>query len=169
MSREIFLLLVIWAISGLPSAWAETKPATLQGVSDNEVLFGQSAALTGVSKDLGINMQAGILAAFAEINAKGGVAGRKLRLITRDDGYESELAVGNIRKLIDEDKVFSLVGGVGTPTSKAVVPIVAQTPLLYIGPFTGASFLRKSYFNTVINVRASYAQGDFGDGASTQK
>ena len=135
---------------------AATMP--LQGVTDQEVLFGQTAALTGASKDLGINMQTGILAAFEEINKKGGVAGRNLRLITRDDGYESELAAKNIRQLVDKDKVFSLVGGVGTPTSKAVVPIVAQSPLLYIGPFTGASFLRKTYPNTVINVRASYAQ-----------
>ena len=130
----------------------------LQGVSDKEVFFGQSAALTGISKDLGLNMQAGLKAAFNEVNQKGGVAGRKIRLITRDDGYESDQAVHNVRRLIHEDKVFSLVGGVGTPTSKSIVPIVAQTPLLYIGPFTGASFLRSSYQNTVVNVRASYAQ-----------
>ena len=78
--------------------------------------------------------------------------------MTRDDRYESELAIQNIHQLIKKDKVFALVGGVGTPTSKAVVPIVAKTPLLYIGPFTGASFLRTSYLNTVINVRASYSQ-----------
>ena len=134
------------------------KDFPLQGVTDQEVVFGQSAVLTGVSKDLGINMQAGLLAAFAEINHKGGVAGRTLRLITRDDNYESEMAVANIRQLIEQDRVFSLVGGVGTPTSKAAVPIVAETPLLYIAPLTGASFLRNSYSNTVINVRASYAQ-----------
>ena len=151
-------MVVVWACSGLIMAWASVANFPLQGVTDQEVVFGQSCALTGVSKDLGINMQAGILAAFGEINHKGGVAGRKLRLITRDDGYEAEMAATNVRQLIEQDRVFSLVGGVGTPTSKAVVPIVAETPLLYIGPFTGASFLRKSYPNTVINVRASYAQ-----------
>ena len=130
----------------------------VQGVSDNEVVFGQSAALSGISKNLGIDMRAGLQAAFQEVNKKGGVSKRRLRLITRDDGYESELAVRAVQHLIEKDKVFSLVGGVGTPTSKAVVPIVARTPLLYIGPFTGASFLRKSYTDTVINMRASYAQ-----------
>ena len=139
-------------------AASESVSPSPQGVSDKEIRFGQSAALTGISKNLGISMQAGILSAFEEANRKGGVHGRTLKLITRDDGYESELAVQAVTELIHNDKVFSLVGGVGTPTSKAVVPIVAQTPLLFIGPFTGASFLRTSYPNTVINVRASYSQ-----------
>ena len=129
-----------------------------QGVTDKEVIFGQSAALTGISKDLGLGMRAGLVSAFEEANRLGGVHGRKLRLITKDDGYESEAAVNAVHGLINKDKVFSLVGGVGTPTSKAVVPIVAKTPLLFIGPFTGASFLRNSYLDTVINVRAAYSQ-----------
>ena len=135
--------------------YAEEKT---QGVTDKEVFFGQSAALTGISKDLGLGMRAGLISAFEEANRLGGVHGRKLRLITKDDGYESEAAVNAVHGLINEDKVFSLVGGVGTPTSKAVVPIVAKTPLLFIGPFTGASFLRTSYLDTVINVRAAYSQ-----------
>ena len=129
-----------------------------QGISETEILIGQTAALTGVAKGLGINMRRGLLAAFGEINLKGGVHGRKLRLVSKDDGYEPEQTITNIHELIKQEKVFTLVGGVGTPTSKAALPIVAKTPLLYIGPFTGASFLRTSLLNTVINVRASYAQ-----------
>jgi len=129
-----------------------------QGITDTEILIGQTAALTGVAKGLGINMRLGILAAFKEINAAGGVHGRTLRLISKDDGYEPEQTITNIHELIAKEKVFTLVGGVGTPTSKAALPIVAKTALLYIGPFTGASFLRTSHLNTVINVRASYAQ-----------
>ena len=128
------------------------------GISPDKILIGQSAALTGVAKGLGINMRLGILAAFREINLKGGVFGRKLELVTKDDGYEPEQTIANMRDLIEKDRVFTLVGGVGTPTSKAALPIVADTSLLYIGPFTGASFLRTSYLDTVINVRASYAQ-----------
>ena len=133
--------------------------ASVQGVTDTEILFGQSAALTDTAKNLGISMRAGILAAFEEVNRKGGVHGRKLRLITRDDKYEPERAIANVRQLIDQDKVFAFVGGVGTPTSKAVVPITAQASLPYIGPFTGASFLRSApHLDSVINVRASYFQ-----------
>ena len=151
------LLHGILAITLGPFSLLASSPS-LQGVTPQEIIFGQSAALTGAAKSLGLNMKTGLLAAFHEINHQGGVKGRKLRLVTRDDRYESESAIQNIHKLIEEDKVFALVGGVGTPTSKAVVPIVAKTSLLYIGPFTGASFLRTSYLNTVINVRASYSQ-----------
>lgn len=136
----------------------DEKPAPRPGVSAEKILIGQTAALTGPAKGLGTNMRLGILSAFNEINRRGGVFGRKLELISKDDGYEPERTIVNIHDLIDKDKVFTLVGGVGTPTSKAALPIVANTSLLYIGPFTGASFLRTSHLNTVINVRASYAQ-----------
>ncbi len=157
---RVVILLV--ATTLLSPARAETdKPAAIesrQGITDSEILIGQTAALTGVAKGLGINMRLGILAALKEVNAAGGVHGRKLRLVSKDDGYEPEQTITNIHELIDKEKVFTLVGGVGTPTSKAALPIVAKTSLLYIGPFTGASFLRTSHLDTVINVRASYAQ-----------
>lgn len=150
MGISLFFLILL-------NLFAEEKVST-QGITDKEIVFGQSAALTGISKNLGLGMRAGLVSAFEEANRLGGVHGRSLRLITKDDGYESEAAVNAVHRLINEDKVFSLVGGVGTPTSKAVVPIVAKTPLLFIGPFTGASFLRSSYLDTVINVRAAYSQ-----------
>ena len=149
---NIFLLLLFSQTTALSSI------SPVQGITENQIVFGQSAALTGVAKDLGINMRAGLRAAFEEVNKKGGVYGRKLRLVTKDDGYEPELSISNIHDLMKNEKVFAFVGGVGTPTSKAAVPIVAKNSLLYIGPFTGASFLRSSYLDSVINVRASYFQ-----------
>ena len=157
MNAKTVFITILLALA-FPVLSASVQMNSTQGVTDKEVIFGQSAALTGISKNLGISMQAGILSAFEEANRQGGVHGRTLKLITRDDGYESEMAVKAVSDLIHKDRVFSLVGGVGTPTSKAVVPIVAQTPLLFIGPFTGASFLRTSYPDTVINVRAAYSQ-----------
>ena len=127
-------------------------------VSNRSIVFGQSAALTGVAQHLGVNMRAGILAAFDEANKKGGVYGRKLKLISLNDSYEPELAIINTRNLINEHKVFSLIGAVGTPTSKAVVPIASEASVPYIGPFTGAEFLRNSSQKYVVNVRASYYQ-----------
>jgi len=129
-----------------------------EGVSERTIVFGQSAALTGVAKHLGINMRAGIMAAFNEANEKGGVHGRKLKLVSLDDSYEPELAIRNTRTLIDKHKVLSLIGAVGTPTSKAVLPIVSDVNLPYIGPFTGAEFLRDPSQKNVVNIRASYYQ-----------
>jgi branched-chain amino acid transport system substrate-binding protein len=139
--------------AGLP--WPAT--ADELGVTADTILFGQAAALGGPSSALGQGMRQGILAAFAEINAKGGVHGRRLELISRDDGYDPDRSMMATVKLIEQDKVFALIGAVGTPTSIATVPIAAAKNVPFIGPFTGAEFLRASEFQNVVNIRASYS------------
>jgi branched-chain amino acid transport system substrate-binding protein len=126
------------------------------GVSADAILFGQAASLEGPSSALGQGMRQGILAAFAEINARGGVHGRKLLLISRDDGYDPDRSVVQTTKLIDDDKVFALIGAVGTPTTTATVPIAKARNVPFIGPFTGAAFLRAPDLHNVVNIRASY-------------
>src|SRR5262252_2829685 len=101
-------------------------------------------------------MRAGIGAAFDEANKKGGVHGRQLKLISVDDGYEPDKSIAATKKLIEEDKVFALVGPVGTPTSAAAQPIATAAKVPYVGAFTGAGFLRNPKLENVINVRASY-------------
>ena len=83
------------------------------GVSDGQVLFGQSAAFSGPAQELGTNMRLGIEAAFNDINKVGGVHGRVLKLVTLDDAYEPEAAVTNTLRLIEEENVFALIGEVG--------------------------------------------------------
>src|SRR5665213_2607603 len=128
------------------------------GVSKDKILFGQVAALTGPAQALGQGMREGILAAFDEANRAGGVNGRKLALKSVDDGYEPEQTIVAIKKLIAEDKAFALVGAVGTPTSKAGQPIATAAKVPFIGPFTGAEFLRDPYNRYVVNIRSSYFQ-----------
>ena len=128
------------------------------GVSDNKILFGQVAALSGPAQDLGQGMRQGILAAFDEANRHGGISGRTLELKSLDDGYEPEKTIDATQKIIDEDKVFAMIGAVGTPTSKASQPIATAAQVPFIGPFTGAEFLRDPYNRYVVNVRASYFQ-----------
>ena len=127
------------------------------GVYENRIVFGQSAALEGPAASLGQGMSDGIRAAFNEINQAGGVSGRQLELLTLNDGYEPDQAISNSRRLIQEERVFALIGGVGTPTSRAVLPIVNAEQTPYIAPFTGAGLLRdpESY---AVNLRASYDQ-----------
>ncbi len=126
------------------------------GVSPDRILFGQATALSGPSSALGQGMRQGILAAFAEINAKGGVYGRKLELISRDDGYDPDRSILQTLRLLDEDKVFALIGAVGTPTTSVTVPIAKAKNVPFIGPFTGAEFLRAPELQNVVNIRASY-------------
>ena len=126
------------------------------GVSVKSILFGQVAAFTGPAQDLGQGMRQGILAAFDEANRSGGIGGRTLELKARDDGYEPEKTVAATKQILDDDKVFAMIGAVGTPTSKASQPLATEAKVPFIGPFTGAEFLRNPFDRYVINVRASY-------------
>lgn len=145
--------LVAWGLFG--SALADGREAADQ----TDLVFGQSAALTGPASELGSGMRQGLLAAFKEANRSGGVNGRQLSLVTLDDAYEPEAAITNTRKLIEELQVLALVGAVGTPTSGAAQPVAAEAGVPYIAPFTGAEFLRKAELRpNVINLRASYFQ-----------
>ncbi len=154
LNRTALTSIVLFAlVSAVPFA-AQAEP----GVFDDRIVFGQSAAFKGPAAALGLGMRQGILAAFEEANAAGGVNGRKLELVSYNDGYEPNKAIKNTRRLIQEDKVFALIGEVGTPTSKAAQPIATDAGVPFIGPFTGAEFLRNPYKRTVVNVRASYYQ-----------
>ena len=138
---------------------AFASPAAAEnGVTASKIVFGQVAALNGPAAALGQGMRDGLLAAFAEANKAGGANGRQFELISADDGYEPNKSIAAAKQLIDDDKVFALVGSVGTPTSAAVQPIAAEAGVPFIGAFTGAEFLREPYKANVVNVRASYFQ-----------
>ncbi|MDP3480554.1 MAG: ABC transporter substrate-binding protein [Desulfoprunum sp.] len=128
------------------------------GEDTTPIVLGQSCALTGPAKNLGLEMRAGLLAAFAKINDEGGLKGRDIVLLSRDDGYEPDRAAKNTRDFINNENVFMLIGEVGTPTSSAVIPLVEQNKIPFFAPFTGAEFLRVPFRKYVINVRASYFQ-----------
>ncbi|WP_419914081.1 ABC transporter substrate-binding protein [Candidatus Poriferisodalis sp.] len=148
--------------TGTSEAPAATAPAAgvqgIPGVSDDRVLFGQSAAFSGPAQALGHAMRLGIEAAFAEQNQAGGVHGRMLELVTKDDRYEPGFAFANTRDLITQERVFALIGEVGTPTSRSAVPLAESRAVPFVAPFTGAGFLRDPDLNSVVNLRASYAQ-----------
>ena len=145
-------------LAGLVVSAAAGARADENGVSDQRVLFGQSAAFSGPAGDLGRNMRLGIEAAFAEANAAGGVHGRLIELTSLDDGYEPEAAIANTRELIEQVRVFALIGAVGTPTSRSATPVAREAGVPYIAPFTGAAFLRDAAAGDVVNLRASYYQ-----------
>ena len=137
---------------------ADAARGGVPGVFEDRILFGQSAAFSGPAQELGKNMQLGIQAAFHEANEAGGVHGRRLDLTFMDDGYEPEAAAINTHALIENEHVFALIGAVGTPTSRSATPVADEAGVPYIGPFTGAEFLRSPDLPTVLNLRASYYQ-----------
>ncbi|MEM6422010.1 MAG: ABC transporter substrate-binding protein [Pseudomonadota bacterium] len=127
------------------------------GVTDAAVTFAQVAAFEGPAAALGTGMRHGILAAFAEVNAAGGVHGRELRLVSENDGYEPEISAAAVKRIIAGREAFAFIGPVGTPTSKATQPLAAEAAMPFIAPFTGAGFLRQTDRANVVNLRASYA------------
>ena len=149
---------VVRGMSPPPAPTLPTVDPDAPGVTADEINFGQSAALTGPSAALGMGMRLGVQAAFEEANQAGGVHGRQLRLTTLDDGYESQLAFDNTWRLIETERVFGLIGAVGTPTSRSASPVAHAAGAPFIGPFTGANFLRDSDLDNVVNYRASYYQ-----------
>lgn len=154
INRSQILFLTSVLVLGVAAAAALAE----DGVSKDRIFFGQVAALDGPAQALGKGMREGILAAFDEANRAGGIHGRKLELKSVDDGYEPERMIDAIKKIIGEDKVFAVVGSVGTPTAKAGQPIATEAKVPFIGPFTGAEFLRSPYNRYVVNVRSSYYQ-----------
>jgi branched-chain amino acid transport system substrate-binding protein len=120
-----------------------------------QLVFGQSAALSGPAAQLGIQFRAGAKLYFDRINATGGVHGAGIELKTLDDGYEPDRCAANTARFVDEG-VFALFGYIGTPTSMAALPVVSKHKIPFFAPFTGARGLREPFNPYVFHVRASY-------------
>ncbi len=125
------------------------------GVTDSSILLCASNAQSGPAQFLGKEYTKGFNAVFSEINKKGGINGRKVKLEVLDDGYEPDRAIDNTKNFIKKG-CFLLTGYVGTPTSKAAVPLAEKAKVPYFFPFTGAEFLRNPVKPLVFNLRASY-------------
>ena len=137
---------------------APVAPArAIRGVTDTEILMGMSAAFSGPAQQLGTRMKLGIETGFEAINERGGVAGRKLKLVALDDGYEGNRALSNMSELLDQRQVFGVIGNVGTPTAQQALPYAVKNRTLFFGAFTGSNLLRKDPPDRyVFNYRASY-------------
>jgi len=112
--------------------------------------------LSGSNGQIGKELAQGIEAAFADANRRGGVRGRYLRLVTKDDGYDPARATANVQSLVDDDRVMFVLGTFGTGTAAAALEVLRPRGIPLIAPLTGARFLRRPYDPMVVNVRASY-------------
>ena len=155
-SRRLAVAAIASAVGAPFAAVAASSSEAAPGVTDREILIGQVAALTGPAAELGLRMQAGMLACFDALNAQGGINGRRLKLIWRDDGYEPDRTAAAAKTLINTDRVFALAGTVGTPTGLALLPIITEAKVPVVGLFTGAQGLREPLNRYVFHVRASY-------------
>lgn len=148
MFKAIFILSFIFVNICL----AEQNPTT------KKIKLGMSNALTGPASQLGKELSKGAFVYFKQLNNLGGINRQLIELISLDDGYEPKNTVRNTKILIEQKQVLALFGYVGTPTSHAILPILKQTNIPYLMPFTGADFLRIPVVDNIFNLRASYLQ-----------
>ena len=152
----------------LTAPWSLSHAAVgrAAGLTDTEIILGMSAAFSGPSRGLGIELYRGATAYFTHVNRAGGVEGRKIVVKTYDDGYQPTPSVENTVKLMLKDRVFALFGYVGTPTVTRVLPLLKkfQNEKTYLFfPFTGAQPQRQPpYGDFAFNLRASYRQETAG-------
>jgi branched-chain amino acid transport system substrate-binding protein len=114
------------AIAGMCMAAAMAPVWAQQGVTDTEILIGDIVPLTGPPALLGVPHTIGVRLAIAEVNAAGGIHGRKIKLISEDDGYVPSRTIQGIRKLVTLDKVFALTSMSGSAQGQAALPMVKQ-------------------------------------------
>jgi branched-chain amino acid transport system substrate-binding protein len=129
------------ALSHLPAS-AQTK-VTNEGISPTEIVIGTHQDLSGPIKFWGVPVSNGMKMAVEEINAAGGINGRKLKLILEDNGYDPKRAVLASQKMIERDKIFAMIGPMGSPTVLAAQDILFDAGVLQLFPLTAAEFTFK--------------------------
>ncbi|GLR87171.1 ABC transporter substrate-binding protein [Bradyrhizobium iriomotense] len=125
----------------LPAA-AQTK-VTNEGISANEIVIGTHQDLSGPIKGWGVPVSNGMKMALEEINTAGGINGRKIRLVVEDSGYDPKKAVLASQKLVERDKIFAMVGPMGSPTVLAAQDILFDAGVLQLFPLSSAEFTFK--------------------------
>lgn len=154
----ISIFAIIYLINGSKEPDKTNGQTLSNGITDTEIIIGSSSALTGHASFLGTQYIHGSLAYINEINANGGIHGRKIRIVTYDDQYDPAKTTANTQKLILEDKVFILFDYVGTPTSIKIIDMADEAKIPVLGLFTGAEELRTPFRPYIFNIRASYYQ-----------
>lgn len=146
--RWIALILVL-------SSSLVTRAAT-DGVTDHAIEIGASGALSGPVGPFISAMRDGYLAYFKKVNADGGVFGRKINYTVLDDRYDPQQARQNAENLINDKKVFALVGGNGAAGISAMLPVLEKAEVPLVFPFAGSNFLYSPVKRNVFNLRPSF-------------
>ena len=141
----------LW-IATLAAAFAAAAP----GMAGAQILIGQTAGFSGPVAAGVKETTDGAKLYIETINARGGVNGQKIELVSLDDKFEPKLAGENARKLVEEYNVSALFLTRGTPHAEAMLPLLDKYGVPLIGPSTGAMVLHQPVLKHVFNVRATY-------------
>ena len=153
---KITMKMLLAGVSGAALMVSGTASAQTRGVTDTEVVVGSHTALTGPVAPWGVGAVTGTRMAFAEANAKGGIHGRKIKFIVEDHGYQVPKAVQAANKLLNRDKIFAMVGALGTPMNNAVLPRQIKANVPNFVPFTASRQMIQPYHRMKFLAFASY-------------
>jgi ABC-type branched-subunit amino acid transport system substrate-binding protein len=153
------LLLIIMVVVSIGLFACETQTTTLaQGVTDDEILVGNTAVTSGFLAFVGVPFNDAMKAVFEDVNENGGIHGRSIRFKTYDDGFNAANGATLTEKLVEDDKVFALVGHFGTPTVGATLDYIQEVgiPMVYAATGINQLYMVKAPGNPVLAVQPIY-------------
>ncbi|MDA7417011.1 ABC transporter substrate-binding protein [Xenophilus arseniciresistens] len=131
------LALLLGAALGAGAPHAQGATPT-QGVSKDEIVLGTIQDLSGPVASFGKQIRAGLQLRIEEINEQGGIHGRKVRLVVEDSGYDPKKAVLAAQKLVNQERIFAMVGHIGTAQNMAAMPVQFSKSVMNFYPMTAA-------------------------------
>ncbi|MDP3654544.1 MAG: ABC transporter substrate-binding protein [Rhodoferax sp.] len=149
-----FFRLLAWACLSTLSTLAAAQ--VQQGISSNEILLGTIQDLSGPLSGYGKQARNGMQMAIAEINEQGGLHGRKIKLQVEDSGYDPKKAVLAAQKLVSQDKIFMMVGHIGTAQNLAAMPIQFEREVINFFPLTAAREMYEPFHRLKFSVNPTY-------------
>jgi branched-chain amino acid transport system substrate-binding protein len=127
-----------------------------QGISQNEILIGTIQDLSGPLAGYGKQARNGMQMALNEINELGGINGRKIKLLVEDSGYDPRKAILAAQKLVNQDKIFMMVGHIGTAQNEAAMPIQFEKDVINFFPLTAARSMYEPFHRLKFSIAATY-------------
>ena len=134
-------------------ALTATLASAQQGVSKTEITLGSIQDLSGPIAGFGKQARLGMMLRVDEINEQGGVHGRKIKLIVEDSAYDPKKAVLAAQKLVNQDKIFMMVGHIGTAQNLAAMPVQFEKNVINFFPITAA----REMYEPLNRLKYSYA------------
>jgi branched-chain amino acid transport system substrate-binding protein len=133
-----------------------TALAQSQGVSKNEIVVGSIQDLSGPIAGFGKQVRLGMMLAVDEVNEQGGINGRKIRLLVEDSAYDPKKAVLAAQKLVNQDKIFIMVGHIGTAQNMAAMPVQFEKNVINFFPVTAAREMYEPFHRLKYAFAATY-------------
>jgi branched-chain amino acid transport system substrate-binding protein len=130
--------------------------AQSQGVTKDELVLGSIQDLSGPLAGFGKQVRFGMMLRVDEANEQGGISGRKIKLLVEDSGYEPRRAVLAAQKLVNQDKIFAMVGHIGTAQNMAAMPVQFQKNVINFFPVTAAREMYEPFHKLKYSFAATY-------------